>query len=205
MILCDVGNTSFAYYEQGRVYKKPICTDSIIKDKKVYYINVNDRISAAIKEAQNWVDLEPFVAFGEEFKGLGIDRKVICLSLDNAIIIDAGTAITIDRVRDGVYIGGLIYPGVRAMQQCYANISPRLDVPFNFEVAFDEAAKNTTDAISLGFLLSFYESVKRLQADLPLYLSGGDAKSLTKVFKDAKIDETLIFKGMQKIIDENNL
>jgi type III pantothenate kinase len=37
---------------------------------------------------------------------------------------------------------------------------------------------------------------------LPIILTGGDAKKLARVFKDASVDELLIFKGMQKIIKE---
>ena len=201
MIFCDVGNSSFDYFDNGLKIKKELKIDSIIKDKKVFYICVNDIIIDEIRKYPNWVDLEPYVKMPKDYDGLGIDRKVISLSLSDALIIDAGSAITIDKVKNNEYECGFIYPGVFAMKKAYKNISNRLAFDFNFEVNFNLSPKNTKDAISLGFLLPLYYGVMSLKENLPIYLSGGDAKILSKVFKDAIIDESLIFKGMKKVYE----
>ena len=58
----------------------------------------------------------------EQPKAVGIDRLIGCLAVtqglaenEAAIVVDAGTAVTIDLVTgDGVFRGGVIYPGANA-------------------------------------------------------------------------------------------
>ncbi|MCJ7764352.1 MAG: pantothenate kinase, partial [Thiovulaceae bacterium] len=87
-----------------------------------------------------------------------------------------------------------------AMQACYRNISPRLDYSLNFELDLDKMPKNSRDAISYGVLRTLYSEVTRHSRKI--YLTGGDAKSLAKIFSEAAVDEQLLFKGMKKMMEK---
>lgn len=199
MILCDVGNTSYHFFDKNRDYKRYITLfdPSTIKEE-VYYICVNPHIKSTLKHLSNWIDLSAHIDFSKYYKTIGIDRVMACETIENGLIIDAGSAITVDIVKDGIYGGGFIYPGVKAMSEAYKNISTMLDYSFNFELDLGKMPKNTQDAISYGYLKTFYVEV--MSHNMPIYLTGGFAKEFSKIFKDAIVDEMLIFKGMQKII-----
>lgn len=199
MILCDVGNTSYHFFDKNRDYKRYITLfdPSTIKEE-VYYICVNPHIKSTLKHLSNWIDLSAHIDFSKYYKTIGVDRVMACETIESGLIIDAGSAITVDIVKDGVYGGGFIYPGVKAMSEAYKNISTMLDYSFNFELDLGKMPKNTQDAISYGYLKTFYVEV--MSHNMPIYLTGGFAKEFSKIFKDAIVDEMLIFKGMQKII-----
>ena len=62
----------------------------------------------------------------------------------------------------------------------------------------DKIPKNSRDAVSYGYLRLLYNEVMR--HDLPIYLTGGNAKQLKQIFPDAVIDPELVFKGMQTLV-----
>jgi len=201
MLLCDIGNTSYHFLDDDKNYKKNVTefNPSSIKEK-VYYICVNIGVRERLDTLQNWIDLSFYVDKSKYYETMGIDRIFACETNVNAIIVDAGSAITVDIVRDSVFEGGFIYPGIEAMRQTYENISPALRYSFNFDLELDIMPKNSKDAISYGFLKTLYSEV--VSHNLPIVLTGGDAKEFKKIFKDAKVDEKLIFSAMKKIIQE---
>ena len=134
---------------------------------------------------------------------MGKDRIFAVEAVVHGIIVDAGSAITVDVVRNGVFEGGFIYPGVMAMQKTYTNISPALAYSFNFELNLDKMPKNSQDAISYGFLKTLQSEV--LSHKLPVVLTGGDARELQKIFPESQLDNELLFRGMKKIIKEAGL
>ena len=134
---------------------------------------------------------------------MGIDRIVACESIIDGLIIDAGSAITVDVVKGGVFEGGFIYPGVNAMAQTYKNISIALDYSFNFELDLGKMPKNSQDAISYGYLKTLYSEV--MSHNIDIFLTGGDANKFAKIFPDAKVDDKLIFSGMKKIMKRAQL
>ncbi|MEA2112170.1 MAG: type III pantothenate kinase [Campylobacterota bacterium] len=198
MLLCDIGNTSLHFYDGQNSYKKDVEKFDIFTCKeKVYYINVNPNLHVDLQKASNWVDLKAYVDYTHYYETMGIDRIMACEAVNDAIVIDAGSAITVDIINSGFYEGGFIYPGVDAMAESYRNISSRLDYTFNFELNLDKMPKNSQDSISYGFLRLLYGEVMR--HNKPIILTGGSALELKKIFKDAKVDEMLIFKGMKII------
>ncbi len=204
VLLCDIGNTSYHFLEGEHEYKKDAESfePESIKER-VYFISVNTEVSQKLSKLENWVDLSAFVSKEPYYETMGIDRIFALEGLSNAVLVDAGSAITVDVVRDGVFEGGFIYPGIKAMEQTYVKISPALAYSFNFELNLDKMAKNSQDAISYGFLKLLYSEVN--SHNLPIILTGGDAKTLHKILKNAEIDNTLIFRAMKKIIKEAKL
>ena len=131
---------------------------------------------------------------------MGIDRIMVCEAVEDGIIVDAGSAITVDMMRGGIYQGGFISLGLHAMQDAYARLSPALDMSFNFEVDLAKMAKNTPDALTVGFLAPLIDKIESFEK--PIYMSGGDAKLLSRFLPRAVVDEDLIFKGMKKLIEK---
>jgi type III pantothenate kinase len=200
-LLCDVGNTSYHFYDGKESYKKDAGTfDPASVKEAVAYVCVNPSAEEKLAVLENWTDLSRSVSWENYYATMGIDRVMACEAIEEGVVLDAGSAITVDLIKAGRFEGGFIYPGIRAMQGAYASISDRLDYSFNFEADLDRMPKNSRDAISYGFLRTLKSEVERHGG--PLYLTGGDAESFAAVFPDAVIDELLIFKGMKKMLEQ---
>jgi len=199
MILCDVGNTSYHFLSDDQEFKENV--DSFNPEtmkEKIFYINVNQTTKKKLHSLKNWIDLSEYVDMKNYYKTMGIDRIFACEAVENAIIIDAGSAITVDVVKNTVFQGGLIYPGIEAILNTYKNISPALEYAFNYKVDLHSLPKNSQDALSYGFLKPIYCEV--ISHNLDVILTGGNAEELHNVFKGATLDKELIFKGMKKTI-----
>jgi len=204
MLLCDIGNTSYHFLDDESDYKKSVNSFNPLEiTQEVFYICVNPVIAKLLKGQKNWIDLAPYVDMKNYYETMGVDRIFACEAVSNVVIVDAGSAITVDVVKEGVFEGGFIYPGIQAMQETYTNISSRLDYSFNFECDLDIMPKNSQDAISYGFLKTLYSEV--ISHKMDVILTGGDAYEFQKVFKNAKVKEDLIFSGMKKIIKKADL
>jgi len=201
MLLCDIGNTSYHFFSEKASYKEDVKTfnPQDIKEK-VYFISVNAEVKEKLSLLKNWIDLSQYVDMKKYYATMGIDRVFAVEAVQNAVIVDAGSAITVDVVKEGNFMGGFIYPGVNAMSKTYANISPALAYDFNFNLDLNVLPKNSQDAISYGFLKTLYSEV--LSHNLPVVLTGGDARNLQTIFKNASVDESLIFQGMKKILEK---
>ncbi|MBN2816124.1 MAG: type III pantothenate kinase [Campylobacterales bacterium] len=204
MLLCDIGNTSYHFLGEEGDYKKSVKDfNPQTLTQKVYYISVNSYINETLEKLPNWINLLEFVDLTKYYSTMGVDRIFAVEALEHGVIVDAGSAITVDRVESGNFQGGFIYPGLRAMQETYAKISPALAYSFNFDVELDIMPKNSQDAVSYGTLKTLYSEVSSY--GLPIVLTGGDAELLSKVFKNAKVDKFLIFSGMKKIMKKANI
>jgi len=204
MLLCDIGNTTYHFFDGNSSYKEDVklFDPSSIK-KKVFYICVNRSVKERLSLFENWIDLSLHVEMSRYYKTMGIDRIMACEAIENGIVVDAGSAITVDIVKSGNFEGGFIYAGVRAMSECYKNISSELEYSFNFELDLDKMPKNSRDAISYGYLGLLYKEV--ISHGMKVYLTGGDAKQFSKLFMNSHVDELLLFKGMKNIMKKADL
>ena len=152
MILCDIGNTSYHFLdEDDHNYKEYVDKfDPSRMKKQIFYISVNVKEDQKLQHLDNWIDLSQYVDRQKYYPMMGIDRIVGCEAIEDGLIVDAGSAVTVDLMQKGEYKGGFIYPGVQKMAQTYQNISSALDYSFNFEVDLDKMAKNPQDSISYG-------------------------------------------------------
>jgi len=205
MLLCDIGNTSYHFFDGKRDFKEPVKNfDPTSLTQQLYYISVNHSLTQQLQGLDNWINLEPFIDKSNYYDSMGIDRVVATMAVDeDCVIVDAGSAVTVDVVKNGKFEGGFIYPGRDAMQKAYENISSALALSFNFDLALDIMPKNSQDAISYGYLKTLYCEVT--SHHLPIVLTGGNAGEFLKIFKTARVDEKLIFSGMQKIIQKANI
>ena len=201
LTLCDIGNTTYHFLREGVESREAADTfDPEQVKEDVYYISVNAAVDRRLERLPNWHDLRSRIDWEQYYETMGVDRIVACEAIEEGLIIDAGSAITVDLVSAGRFEGGFIYPGLDAMQESYRNISPRLDYSLNFELDLDKMPKNSRDAISYGLLRTLYSEVMRHER--PIYLTGGNAKVLSKIFPDATVDELLLFKGMKKMMEK---
>lgn len=199
MLLCDIGNTSYHFLSNETDYKESVKTFNPKGiQEKVFYICVNPNLKSILVSLKNWIDLSSYIDMNNYYETMGIDRIFACEAIENGIIIDAGSAITVDIVSDAMFEGGFIYPGTIAMNETYANISSALKYPFNYELDLNSLPKNSRDSISYGYLKTLYSEV--MSHNKNIFLTGGDANKLKNIFPNAKIKKYLIFDGMKKIL-----
>jgi type III pantothenate kinase len=204
MLLCDIGNTSYHFLDGDEDFKKSV--NSFLPatiEEKVYYISVNKKVNEELIHLDNWIDLAKYIDRSRYYSTMGIDRIVALEAVDNGVVIDAGSAVTVDVIRNGIFEGGFIYPGITAMQKCYENISEALAYSFNFDLELDIMPKNSQDAISYGYLKTLYGEV--LSYNLEIILTGGDAQKFKKLFRDARVEERLLFDAMKKIMKKADI
>ena len=202
MLLCDIGNTFFTFYKQGEVTKQLVDGFDIESiDEKVFYICVNPKVTPLLQENDLWIDLAKDIALEGSYETLGIDRKVAISAISGGVVVDAGSAITVDVIENSHYQGGFIYPGFVAMQKAFAEISSKLDYLLNFEVSLDKIAKNSQDAISYGSFMPLITEIKRLSEGKKLIVTGGDGEFLAKHLEGSLYEPHWLFDAMKTIID----
>ena len=199
--MCDIGNTNFSFSNTLKISVDDFDISSI--KEKVYYVSVNAYWEKRLSMEDNWINLRSYIDFKKYYKSMGIDRIMVCEALENAVVIDAGSAITVDQIINGKHEGGYIYPGLKALAKCFKEISPALDVSFNFDIDLDKMPKNTQDALSYGAIAPLLSNIAEISKDLPVLLTGGDAQTLLPLIPSACIEHDLVFKGMQKILENN--
>ncbi len=200
MIVADIGNSRIHIMDDdGAIYHLDI--DSAIErfgNKSVYYISVNHHISDRIKSLKSWVDVSDRLVMDGFYDGMGADRKAISLSMGDGIYIDAGSAITIDVVREGRYQGGAIIPGIKRLKESYASISKALSIEPEYNI--DNFPLNTSAQIGYGIIAPIYSLILNIRDKDTVWISGGDGRVLSQFIEDAVYDERLVFKGILKSI-----
>jgi len=201
MLLADIGNTYFHIYDGKKV--KHLSYDDAISNyatTKMQYISVKSQLDKRIEEIVLWENISKYMKIEGEYDTMGIDRKALCLSHANGLFVDAGSAITVDVVENGKYIGGFILPGLKAYIESYKVISPALETELNYNLQLDELPSTTKDGISYGIIASIKALIDKHSEAKTLYFTGGDGKFLLTFFDGAVYDETLVFQGMQKAL-----
>ncbi|MDR3177806.1 MAG: type III pantothenate kinase [Campylobacteraceae bacterium] len=202
MIFCDIGNTNAHLLIDGQLCVKNIRDFLKLSfDKKICYICVNDDLKSFLRAKENFFDLEPYIKFDTKYKGIGIDRVCACKAVNDGVIVDAGSAITVDIMKEGVHEGGYILPGFAAYDIAYASVSSRLKLDINRCVKLDKIPQNTQDAISYAVIKSIQLIIKNSAENRKIYFSGGDGKYLAGFFKNAVYDQMLIFRVLQQTFD----
>ena len=202
MIICDIGNTNVKFYEDGRFWKKSIDEFYDFKiNERIYYICVNKDIENYISRNKNFINIEPYIEFDTIYSGLGIDRIAVCRAVRDGIVVDAGSAITVDIMSNGIHLGGYILPGLQSYNRAYSSISPVLNKPINPNISLDMLPQNTQDAISYAVLKSILLILKDTSNNKRVYFTGGDGQYLSSFFDQSicEYDKALVFKGLEDI------
>ena len=212
VILCDIGNSTFNFFDTKKRRSKKIFLDQKLlkkyKDKTIYFISVNKSATKKLKKYyNNCIDINSMFEFNTKYKGMGIDRQVACVLYDHSIIIDCGSAITVDVMKNGKHKGGYIMPGLKAYEDSFKAISPKLDYGFNKDVDISILPQNTQDAISYSIKQNIVLSIKDIRKkykDLNCIITGGDGETVQKYIKNSVYKKHLLFDSMKEIIDAYN-
>ncbi len=194
MLLYDVGNSNIKCYDNGSIE----IVDSFDKRREFYYISVNREI----KEYKNGINLEPYFNLQSSYIGLGVDRVAACYGIDDGVIVDVGSAITVDVMDMNRHKGGFILPGIGAYKKSLFNISKVLDFDIDSRVDFKKLPLNTQDALNFGLFKSIFLMIKDISKGKKIYFCGGDGKIVSRFFKNSIYKEDLVFIGMKRAIKE---
>jgi type III pantothenate kinase len=124
------------------------------------------------------------------------------------IVVNAGTAVTIDALdADGVFLGGLILPGVRLMLQALADNTAALKVPIG---TFAHFPTETGDAIYTGAIQAICGAVELLRlkvrdTDEPVrcFLAGGTAPEVAPYLSGPlEVVDNLVLEGVLLLASE---
>lgn len=206
MLLCDVGNTNVNFYEDKRVWKAGAKQRDIFPtDQVFYYISVNKKISDALENKKNAINLESYFDLDTAYEGLGIDRIAACSAVKEGMIVDAGSAITVDIMSSGVHLGGFIMPGLLSIENNFATISEKLKCRLNPHVDLDILPQNTKDALSYGAIKPLLMILKESCKGKRIYFTGGDGKFFSRFFENSIFHDTLVFQGMLKVLKKGGI
>lgn len=142
---------------------------------------------------------------------MGVDRWLAMLGAQQChpetelLVIDAGTALTIDHLSaNGQHQGGWIVPGIHMQQKAVTNYTARV---FNrdqqqFQLAF---AKDTASCLQNGVFAAVLAVIRQANQMIPqakMLITGGDAAVLMPFLDDlpVEIEPLLIFRGMTRYI-----
>jgi len=206
MLLADIGNTHFHIYNGSEVehlsYEEAIAKYS---QEALCYISVKQHLDATIENIAPWKNISGKIELAGAYETMGVDRMALCLSHEDGIFVDAGSAITVDIMEEGRYRGGFIFPGLKAMLQAYASISPALETELNESISLEQLPATTKDGISYGIIASIKALIDKHSDGKKLYFTGGDGKFLSSFFEEATYDEMLVFNGMRKVMKESEI
>jgi len=203
MLLYDIGNTNIKAYHDGRIETIKADKKSVFPKEKFYYICVNSAYHDRLKNLENAINLEPKISLDTEYKGLGVDRKIVCKAVKNGVIVDAGSAITVDIMIDGIHKGGFITLGLRSFEQSFAKISDALVFKIDKNIDLNTLPQNTKDALNFATFQAVVGAINAVKKELPLIFCGGDGSALMRFFAEARFQEDLVFEGMKEVIKES--
>jgi type III pantothenate kinase len=142
---------------------------------------------------------------------LGSDRWAALVAArsiapEGCVVVNAGTALTVDALSaDGVFLGGMIIPGLTAMRRALAESTAAVAVEGGGLRVFPA---NTADAVYSGALSALAGAVGRMAGALSkeqgrepvCLLSGGDAELLQPLLSGkATIVDNLVLEGLIRI------
>ena len=205
MILCDIGNTTFHFLINGKHKKFNVDEEIPFLEKDICYVSVNEKATKKLLSVNPQAkDITEFLKFKTKYIGLGLDRAVACVFSKDAVIVDAGSAITVDIMKKGKHKGGFILPGISAYLKTYPKISKKLKFDFEKDINLDKIPLQTKDAIQYAMMKSIILPIKEVAKNKNIIFTGGDGKLLSGYFKNSVYKKDLIFENMKRIINANN-
>ena len=202
-------NNFFKNFLSKKINKKVLFSSVVPNVYKVIKKFLNDKNfnSFEIKELQISKILRINI---KNFNQLGSDRIANAIGskkFKNCIVIDFGTATTFDILKNGIYDGGVIAPGVDLSIKNLNNFTALLPL-LNLNNKQKNYGKNTKEALNAGFLWGYEGLVNNIinkiiiksKKDYKIVLTGGYAKMFKKfIKKKAMIDQNITIKGITEV------
>jgi len=147
---------------------------------------------------------------------LGVDRWLALLGAaalvdGDCLVIDAGSAITVDLLRgDGRHLGGAILPGINTSAERFRQIFAHIDFDDPRIADHAEPGSSTEAAIQIDYPLDSIHRLRdlvtdwlpRLDAGAKILLAGGDAARVQRELEQpARIVPDLVFLGMARLAE----
>lgn len=245
-LLVDIGNTlvKCAVTERGRIVAERRCERlteawldallaefpadrAIVSSTRGAMAGAVELVRSRIGETLHFTQQTP-VPIGNAYRSpetLGLDRLAAavgvatCYPGRNVLVVDCGTALTIDLVTaDGVFRGGCISPGVRMRLEALHAGTATLPLCEPAELPADSADSGGTDTLlggtteeaivrgvmqSVAFEIEGYAArFRRDFADLCIIFTGGDAHFFEKRIKNTIFaDHNPVFCGLERILE----
>lgn len=148
---------------------------------------------------------------------LGVDRWLALIGAaslveGDCILIDAGSAITLDLLRgDGRHLGGAILPGINTSRERFREIFSYIDFSNHKIGANDEPGCSTEDGIQIDYPRDSIDRLRELvggwmqnlDRDAKILLAGGDAPRIQAELEQAgRIVPDLVFVGMSRLAEQ---
>ena len=142
---------------------------------------------------------------------LGVDRWAALIAAHKltdkpCLVVNAGTALTVDALHQNTFIGGVIAPGLHMLHAAFINNTAAVEAS---DGAYETFPRNTQNAAHTGALLAMAGAVAAMYAELEkaahqapvCIVTGGDGKLLIQTLKqsfqiDAIDDEHLVLRGL---------
>ena len=147
---------------------------------------------------------------------LGADRVAVAvgvvrgMGIEDALIVDMGSAITFDVVEGGVFKGGNISPGVAMRFRALHEFTASLPLCESKEPN-REFGKSTVEAVEQGVMQGIFHEIEGYVArvgggngEKKIIFCGGDAESFVNRIKNAIFaPRKLMFTGLNEILEYN--
>jgi len=228
VLYVDQGNTRAKFWlvRAGEVLSRGSVSDSADLQQKVGMEVITVIVLATVKSAHEaaallapWLDVVPSpinvsvctdilpTAYDDATR-LGIDRWLGVLGAwalgeGPALVVDAGTAITVDVLTEqGTHAGGYILPGLVMQQNALAADTARVRFP-QADWQGQSLGTNTAAAVGHGSVRAICALVRELACEFGLnraghiYLTGGNARDLVPFLPQAEVVDDLLLIGMQ--------
>ncbi|MEX0723201.1 MAG: type III pantothenate kinase [Gracilimonas sp.] len=148
----------------------------------------------------------------ETIATLGIDRFLACYgateqTTNSVVVIDAGTAITIDFMdQDDVYHGGIIAPGLAGFGEILHQKAPALP-NVEMEIPNTWPGKSTVNSLKWGqagfykmAIEGFLDKYETELGSFDLFITGGNGALVEAMIeRESKVRPMLVFEGMERL------
>ena len=143
-------------------------------------------------------------------KLLGSDRIANSIEgkkFKNCLIIDFGTATTFDIIKNEIYEGGVIAPGIKSSIENLSQTTALLPM-FDLKNKKKSYGKNTKDALNAGFIWGYDGLINNIvnkitrnwKMNYKIILTGGYANLFKNIIKRKTIvDQNITIKGVSKV------
>ncbi len=160
------------------------------------------------------LDLKKLIKINiKNIKQLGSDRIVNSIEgkrYNNCLIIDFGTATTFDIVKNGIYEGGVIAPGIKLSIRNLSQSAALLPM-FDLKNTRNSYGKNTKEALNAGFIWGYDGLINNIinkitinwKMNYKIILTGGYANLFKKIIKRKTIvDKNITIKGVFRVYEK---
>lgn len=140
---------------------------------------------------------------------LGADRIALACgvaSKNDFLIVDAGSCVTYDVVRDGTFEGGNIGPGLQMQLQAMHDGTAHLPMT-TFQPTDQAIGGSTVEAMRLGAVMNIAGAIEKYARMIPgckVIMTGGDALSISPYLNiEHEVNSNLLMQGLLKIMKFN--